>query len=533
MFRIKYDLLKCLHKECRSKKFSSSFYYNLACTLTASLDHDQFNIDAQTLPYCSSADQIAALLSRWSLSRFEQIEQTSPLRSKLLRSQPLVAIELIQHDLALRCNSDERLVDYFLVHRELHLDLAQREPKAMCRLAIEHLHRLSKHKRFLPDFIVEKRKRLFAKAPEEMIELIVLAGSHQPGAIKCQSRWDQSGCDLYGLRFPRSFSIAHRVQVFFALYEQCKWSINHLPQLLQLMLEEQKSNLFSLRQQSKWFFEIVVQQRIGQAEFLKKLLKQGNSDCLSFLVEYRDLSVPLSRHLLAQLEQNELVSAEKRLQFLRYEAMSPKLFAEFLSLFKELGADLNQRMRNYALLLQCAVSTAPDQLETVLQWLVQRLTNEQLIVIEHLLGKLSELDDRFYLKSLPNHLQRIEELVNLAFNHLQQSANTLKIILNFAVLLLKRAEFDRNEENRKKLQQFACRVIQRSVTRYLFSLTTHRLFQMLFCGHDDFLTSLLIASLDAHRSISSRRASRGRCLSEIALQRSGQRIGRTLATGLR
>ncbi|CAF1154529.1 unnamed protein product [Rotaria sordida] len=179
--RIKHHILKSLHKECRSKKFSTSFYYNLACTLTSSIDHNQFNIDAHTLPYCSTTEQIEDLLSRWSISRFDQIENTSPLRSKLLRYQTLIAIRLIKNDLASKYNVNDELESYFRNNRELFLFLAQQEPKVMCRFAIEHLKRLDKHKRILPEFIYEKQKRMFAKAPDEMIELISLTATYQPG----------------------------------------------------------------------------------------------------------------------------------------------------------------------------------------------------------------------------------------------------------------------------------------------------------------------------------------------------------------
>ena len=473
--RIKHTLLKCLHKECRSKSFSSSFYYNLACVLTSSLDHDQFNLDAHTLPYCSSAEQISDLLSRWSLSRFEQIDQTSPLRSKLLRYQPLVAIELIEKDLALKHNSDETLSNYFVVHRELLFNLAQREPKAMCRLAIGHLSRLNKHKRFLPEFIEEKQKRMFDKAPEEMIELIRLAASHHPGTIKSESRWDRSGSEISRFHFPRSFSIDHYVQLFFVFFDQCKWSLNHLPRILHLMLQNDKSNLFSIRQQWKWFFELVVQQRIGKEEFLKKLFKQGDKRCLSLLADYPQLTVPFSRHLLVQLEQNELVKAEERLEFLRYEPMTSQIFDEFLSLFKQLGSDVNQRSQNYPTLLRCAVTTGPEHVDKALQWISKRLINEQLIVIEAFLWRLNEYVDRFHLKIFPDHLETIEEVINLALNHLQQTTNTLKIVVDLAIRLLKRAEFDRIEERQQKLQQFASKIIQRFVNRCVSS-TNHRLF---------------------------------------------------------
>jgi hypothetical protein len=40
---------------------------------------------------------------------------------------------------------------------------------------------LEKHKKILPAFIEAEQKRLFDKAPDEMIKLISLVASYQPG----------------------------------------------------------------------------------------------------------------------------------------------------------------------------------------------------------------------------------------------------------------------------------------------------------------------------------------------------------------
>ncbi|CAF3920103.1 unnamed protein product [Rotaria sordida] len=68
---IKYQILEYLH-HIHCLKISSSFFYELACHLTQLFHRDQFNIDAHTLPFCSS-NQIMKLLSHWSFTRYSQV----------------------------------------------------------------------------------------------------------------------------------------------------------------------------------------------------------------------------------------------------------------------------------------------------------------------------------------------------------------------------------------------------------------------------------------------------------------------------
>jgi hypothetical protein len=180
-FRIKHHIIKCLHKIARPQKFSTSFFYKLACDLTSSFAHSEFNIDAHTLPFCSTPEQIQDLLSRWSLSRFEQINKTSPLSQKLIHYQPRVTIELLQNGLASKYGNDDELESYIRDNRDVFLSLVEQQPKAMCCFTIKHLKQLNTRKRILPDFIQQKQKRLFDKAPAEMIELISLVAAHEPG----------------------------------------------------------------------------------------------------------------------------------------------------------------------------------------------------------------------------------------------------------------------------------------------------------------------------------------------------------------
>jgi hypothetical protein len=54
----------------------------------------------------------------------------------------------------------------------------------MCQLTIEYLNQLEKHQRLFPSFIYSKNKFFFEKAPEQMIEIIRLIASNQPGRIQ-------------------------------------------------------------------------------------------------------------------------------------------------------------------------------------------------------------------------------------------------------------------------------------------------------------------------------------------------------------
>ena len=173
-------MLKSLHHIYCVKK-SPSFFYDLACQLTESLHHEQFNIDAHLLPFCSS-NQIMDLLSRWSLTRYRQISISSPLRSKLARYQPLIIIHLIKGDLREKHGGYDELWKYARDNKQLLEFLARKEPKAMCDFALKYVNHSENRKKILPQFVESEQKRLFDKAPDRMIELISSAASLQPGS---------------------------------------------------------------------------------------------------------------------------------------------------------------------------------------------------------------------------------------------------------------------------------------------------------------------------------------------------------------
>ncbi|CAF4476503.1 unnamed protein product, partial [Rotaria sp. Silwood2] len=148
---LKHQILKDLHRiDCLKK--SSSFFYDLACHLTESNNHEQYNIDAYLLPFCKY-DQIIDLLSRWSLKRFEQVDLTSAFYCKLIRYQPLIIIHLMKADLNEYKNDYEKFSNYFNKKYKTFDLIAKKEPKELMNLTIEYLNQLEKHKRFLPYFI--------------------------------------------------------------------------------------------------------------------------------------------------------------------------------------------------------------------------------------------------------------------------------------------------------------------------------------------------------------------------------------------
>jgi hypothetical protein len=228
------------------------------------------------------------------------------------------------------------------------------------------------------------------------------------------------------------------------------------------MLEnkQQNNNLNSIKQRRKWLFEIVIVERLGKELFLKKLLKEGNESTLRLFDEYSELTTPFSLHLLSKFERNGIVKASQRLSLIRYQSMTKEIFDEFLSLFKQTGSDVNQRQLNYPLFFQCALSTNEEYVKNVLQWIEKRFLNEQLIVIEHFLRILSSSNNQFHLEILPKNIESIQAIIDIAVNHLQQSTNTLQIIINYGIFLLKQAEQHRNKEQKQIIQTFATKIIK-------------------------------------------------------------------------
>jgi hypothetical protein len=229
------------------------------------------------------------------------------------------------------------------------------------------------------------------------------------------------------------------------------------------MLSNKKdhSSLYDIQKRRKWLYDIVIHQRIGKELFLKQLLKKADRGTLEMLEEYPDLTTSLSIHLICQSERHGEVDASERLSLIRYQSMTEETFNELKLLFQQVASDVNQRQMNYRTILECAISTSEEQVQTVLQWIEKRFTNEQIIVIEYFLSRLSGYNSRFQLEILPLNFKAIEGIINIALNHMQKSAKTEQIIVDYGFILLQRVERHPNKEQREKIQAFASKIIKR------------------------------------------------------------------------
>jgi hypothetical protein len=98
--------------------------------------------------------------------------------------QPQAMFRFIKNELKAKKTNLTKFTSYFRRNHDVLLSLAAKDPKAMCRLAIEHASQLEKHQRSLPYLIQSKQKFFFKKAPDEMIELlIVVAAANPPGLV--------------------------------------------------------------------------------------------------------------------------------------------------------------------------------------------------------------------------------------------------------------------------------------------------------------------------------------------------------------
>ncbi|CAF5052205.1 unnamed protein product, partial [Rotaria sp. Silwood1] len=208
------------------------------------------------------------------------------------------------------------------------------------------------------------------------------------------------GFDFSSLQIPRSFSIENYVRLFLALYDTCKWSSNHTIRIFEYILENRQQAL------------------------------KGNEDSLRPFQMYPEFTTPLSIHILSQYERNGTSS------------------------------NVDQRIINYPLFLQCAISTNEQYVKQVLEWIEKRFTNEQLNVIESFLNKLTSYNMRFNLEYLSNNINSIQTIIDIAINHLQQSTYTLQIILSYGIFLLRSVEQHPNKQRKEIIQQFAKKIIK-------------------------------------------------------------------------
>lgn len=165
------------------KARSNSFFYNLAVDLTKTKDHTEYNIDAHTLPYCSSKEQMYDLLNRWSLKRFEQFEKTSALYSKFIRYQSEITFDLMKNDVEFNSRYGKNLINYLTDNYQLFESLTKIKPKLSCTWTIEQLKRLEPNERVLPICFQNQNQLILRRAPDEMIKLIVEVAHHHKGQL--------------------------------------------------------------------------------------------------------------------------------------------------------------------------------------------------------------------------------------------------------------------------------------------------------------------------------------------------------------
>jgi len=157
------------------------------------------------------------------------------------------------------------------------------------------------------------------------------------------------------------------------------------------------------------------------------------------------LTTPLAAHLLTIAERKGIVTVNDRLSYLQYQTMTNELFDQFLSLFKQVSSDVNQRADNYPILFECALRTNEENVQKALQWIEKRFANEQYMVLERFISTLESSSTKFNLKILPKNLDSIKNIFNLTLNHLQRTTSTTNNIANYAILLLKRSEYHLNK----------------------------------------------------------------------------------------
>ena len=162
-------------------KKSSSFFYDLSCRLTETVNHEEYNIDGNLLPYCSK-EQITDLFSRWSIKSFKQLDRYSSLVSKLCQYQTTVLIDLMKNDLNELNPKDEKYFNYFDDKSQLLEIISKKSSKELLDFFLFYLNQLENHQRSFPSIVSNHQKYFFEKCPNEMIDLISLVATNRTGS---------------------------------------------------------------------------------------------------------------------------------------------------------------------------------------------------------------------------------------------------------------------------------------------------------------------------------------------------------------
>jgi hypothetical protein len=382
-------------------------YFQIASTLTAQgHHHSEDHLDVHLVQHCTH-ENASQLLSGWNIATLNQLttDSTSRLAQKLIKYQPLLVLNLLRTELH---GKKQDLVKFLADNDKQLSQLSTKQPvrayEELIQFAIACIQKIKTSKFsvkiLLPNFIQQNMRQYLAKVPKHMIQLfsirITESGIHDS---MYPSSWVQS----VQISFPkRSFSVENYVELFMMCYEKSK-DLTIVLNLFFNSFSQQSKNTFEIRKQRYWFFEEVIQKRIGYEIFLKKLLKQGDYLSACQLKYYpKEFSSPLVERLLEKMEDGEIVEVKKRLEYLQYSEMTEKRYDEFLVLMKATGNDVAQRMLNYGYLFDCSLRSHQSE-DKVLSFIGKQFTNEQLTVIDQLLRKLSDQNDDFYLRTVPEN----------------------------------------------------------------------------------------------------------------------------------
>ncbi|CAF0812507.1 unnamed protein product [Didymodactylos carnosus] len=459
---IKTRVLKSLRVLRVRNNYSENFLFDIASKLisaeTGSHHHQQHNIDLHTLPFCGET-QAKGLLKLWNITRFDQLSYTLSL--KLIKFHPQLVLILLDNQLqeSLKLQKSYDVGDFFSENEKIFSKLCHGQSslfyQQLCQYVLDLLGkgiRSSQSSQALPQFISTYTKQYFHHAPQQMIELLKLVTTDQD--IQAKQSWSST---LPSLEFPRNFSQQDYIQVFMVLYER----ISNLDTILSIFFTNQTlNNLYSIEKRRKYFFEQIIQQKIGEQKFLKKLYPVASFyNTLTVLQEYPQLTSSLSKYLLIQEEKEEQVDAIKKLKYLEYDYLEPN-YDNYLNLMKQTNADVSQRLQNILSLLKCAIRNRQCE-EKVLIFIEKSLVNEQLMIIEGLINTMTKYDNYYHLNLIIKYEQIFETIFNYAFIHKQRTSSTLSKIFTYAIHLIIHVEQCKSKKLQTEILTFANKLIKR------------------------------------------------------------------------
>lgn len=99
----------------------------------------------------------------------------------MMRHKSHMIVELIKMDLIQKKMNNDKFLSYFNDNLYLCKMTYKRHTLELLNLIFNYLKQLEKHQMYLPTIIQMNQKYFFLKAPDQMIQLITILASHQPG----------------------------------------------------------------------------------------------------------------------------------------------------------------------------------------------------------------------------------------------------------------------------------------------------------------------------------------------------------------